>query len=84
MKSEKLGKSTSKVEVENISPHGVWLHAKGKEFFLSYPEFPWFKNMPISAVKRVKLIHNHHLYWDDLDVDMDMDSLEHVARYPLT
>ena len=42
MSSETLGKSTSEVEVTNISSHGVWLLAHGKELFMPCHEFPWF------------------------------------------
>jgi hypothetical protein len=31
----------------------------------------------------VQLLHKNHLYWPDLDVDLDIDSLEHPEDYPL-
>ena len=42
MNSLALGKSISDVEITNISTHGVWLLAHGKELFMPYDEFPWF------------------------------------------
>ena len=83
MKSSSAGISTSKVEVVNISPHGIWLYVKGKEYFLPYKDFPWFKEARISEIYKVKLFRGHHLHWVDLDVDLDLDSLEHPDRYPL-
>ena len=50
MKSQKLGTNTSKAEVLNISLSGIWLLLKGKEFFLPYEDFPWFKNAKISQI----------------------------------
>jgi len=32
----------------------------------------------------VRLMHQAHLYWPDLDVDLDIASLEHPKRYPLS
>jgi hypothetical protein len=83
MRSSNAGTSTSKVEIVNISPHGIWLYVKGKEYFLPYKEFPWFKDARISEIYQVKLFRGHHLHWSDLDVDLDLDSLEHPDRYPL-
>lgn len=83
MKSRRLGKSTSGVEVLNISTHGLWLYVKGKEYFLPYEEFPWFRDATLSQVQDVKLLHNHHLHWERLDVNIDLDSLKCPERYPL-
>ncbi len=83
MRSSTHGTSTSNVEVLNISPHGIWLWVKGKEFFLSYEDFPWFKNASLASIYRVKLIHGRSLRWEALDVDLALDSLEHADRYPL-
>ena len=40
-----LGKDTSPVEVTHISSHGVWLLAGSQELFMSYDDFPWFKEV---------------------------------------
>lgn len=77
------GTSTSTVEVVNVSPHGVWLSARGKEYFLPYKEFPWFQNARLSEIHHVQLVHGRFLRWEDLDVDLTIDSLEHSDRYPL-
>lgn len=77
------GTSTSKTEVSNISPYGVWLYVRGKEYFLSYKDFPWFKDARLSEIQNVQLIHGRNLHWEDLDVDLALESLEHPDRYPL-
>jgi len=83
MKSETLGKSTSEAEVTQISRHGIWLLLKEKEYFLSFENFPWFKNAPVAAIHNVELLNEHHLYWPDLDVDLAVESIEHPERFPL-
>ena len=83
MKSETLGKSTSAAEVTNISQHGFWLLISGRELFLPFSEFPWFKNAPVGSILNVELPHPQHLYWPDLDVDLSVESIEHPERFPL-
>jgi len=82
MKSPKRGKAIS-VSVENITPFGIWLFVKGKEYFLSYDDYPYFKDQTLSAIQNVQLLHGYHLYWPELDVDLEIDNLEHPEKYPL-
>lgn len=83
MRSSVLGKNTSRAEVQDISPHGIWLFAKGREFMLPFADYPWFKDAKVSAIYNVKLVHRTHLHWPDLDVDLDLESLRHPERFPL-
>jgi hypothetical protein len=83
MKSKTVGKSTSQVEVLNISKHGFWLLVNGHEHFLPFEKFPWFKDVTISSILNVELPHPHHLYWPDLDVDLELESIESPDKYPL-
>jgi hypothetical protein len=83
MKSATLGRSTSQVEVTNVSPHGFWLFVGERELFVSFKHFPWFKEASIGQISRVELPSAHHLHWPDLDIDLAVDSLTHPERYPL-
>ena len=83
MKSETLGTSTSGVEVTHISKRGIWLLFNEKEHFLSFDDFPWFKNVSVSAIQNVELLNEHHLYWPDLDIDLAVESIEHPERFPM-
>ena len=83
MKLVERGINTSKVEVLNVSPNGVWLSVKGQEHFLPYDEFPWFQSARLAEIQRVQLLHGRHLYWDRLDVDLDLDSLDQPSHFPL-
>jgi hypothetical protein len=83
MKSAKRGKSISVAEVQGISKAGVWLYVQGQEYLLTYDEFPWFKNAKVSEVMNVRLIHEDHLEWPDLDVDLEVESLRSPEKYPL-
>ncbi len=83
MKLSTIGKNTSQVEVQDITKHGIWLYVKGNEYFLSYENFPWFKDGKISEIYNVGLLHQNHLYWPNLDVDVELDSLKNPEKYPL-
>lgn len=81
--SAALGTSTSAVEVTNISKHGLWLFAAGRELFLPYSEFPWFKDATVSSILHVEESSPGHFYWPDLDIDLGLETIEHPERFPL-
>jgi hypothetical protein len=70
-------------EVTTISQHGFWLSLEGRELFLPFEVFPWFKAAPVAAIVNVERPHAHHLHWPELDVDLSVDSIERPERYPL-
>jgi hypothetical protein len=82
MRSLKHGKDIF-VSVENITPLGVWLFVRDKEYFLSYKDYPYFKDQTLGSIQNVQLLHGYHLYWPDLDVDLEIDNLENPEKYPL-
>ena len=53
MSSLPHGARTSKSEVTNISANGLWILAGGVEHFLSFEEFPWFKDAPVGKILNV-------------------------------
>lgn len=83
MKLKKLGKNISKIEI-NVSFCGIWLLLNNVEYFLSYKNYPWFREAKISDIYEVQLLHKTHLYWPTLDLDLDLDSIENPEKYPLT
>lgn len=72
-----------KTEITNVSAFGVWLIVKGIEYFLPYSEYPWFKEARISEILNVQLLNDIHLYWKELDVDIEIDTLKNLEKYPL-
>ena len=83
MKSEMLGKNTFKVEVTHISSHGIWLLSEDEELFLSYEDFPWFKDVTIKQILNIQEPFPHHFYWPDLDVDLSKEIIKNPHRFPL-
>ena len=82
MKLLKPGKNIL-VSVENITPFGIWLFVKDKEYFLSYQNYPCFEEQTLETIQNVTLLHGYHLYWPELDVDLEIDNLENPEKYPL-
>jgi hypothetical protein len=83
MKSANTGSGTSEIEVLNVSPHGFWLLVTGREYFLAFEDFPWFRKASLDRLFHVELSHGNHLYWPELDVDLDLERVEHPGKFPL-
>ena len=77
------GDHSSDVEVTNISSHGFWLLVSGKELFLSYEDFPWFKDAPVGHIIDVEQPSPGHFRWPQLDIDLGAKTIEHPDEYPL-
>jgi hypothetical protein len=83
MKYETLGTDTSTVEVTNVSAHGFWLLLGEQELFLPFETFPWFRNASVGSLVHVELPAPGHLYWPELDIDLEVESILHPEKYPL-
>ncbi|MDP8207453.1 MAG: DUF2442 domain-containing protein [Candidatus Electryonea clarkiae] len=83
MSSEAPGMNISEVEVTNISAHGIWVLVSGKEYFMSYKDFPWFEEAPVGKIINVVELSSGHLYWRELDIDLSLESIKHPERFPL-
>ena len=70
-------------KVNHIYQDGISLLLEDREIFLSFDNFPWFKNASMSAIRNVKLLNQHHLYWSALDIDLALESIEDPEHFPL-
>ena len=52
-----------------INAHGILLFVGGKEYYLSYDRYPWFRNAKVSDVLDVTMPDEDSLRWDAIDVD---------------
>ena len=83
-----LGNNTLKInpsaiEVSLVSNQGFWLLAKDEELFLSYADFPWFKEATIAQITNVERPSADHLYWPSLDIDLSLESVRDPSKFPL-
>ncbi len=81
--SARRGPNTSEVEVTHISKHGIWLLLGERELFMSFEDFPWFREATVGNIQDVTWPHPRHLYWPGLDIDLAVESIEKPGNYPL-
>jgi hypothetical protein len=70
-------------DLKGAGHFGIWIFVKEKEYFLSFEHFPYLKDQTLSSIQNVHLLHGYHLYWSDLDIDLEIDNLENPEKYPL-
>ena len=70
-------------KVTNVSRHGLWLLCRDRELFMSFKNFPWFKDAPVASLFHVEEPSPNHFYWPDLDVDLGLRTIEDPQRFPL-
>ena len=73
----------SAIEVSLVSNQGFWLLAEDEELFLSYADFPWFKEATIAQITNVERPSADHLYWPSLDIDLSVASVRDPSKFPL-
>ena len=77
------GALTSLAEVTHVSKHGLWLLLRDEELFLSFADFPWFKDATIGELCNIEYPTDNHLYWPSLDVDLAVESIRTPSAFPL-
>ena len=83
MSSKPLEKTFPEIEVTVIASHGMWLQVRDREVFMSYDDFPAFRDAPIGKVRNVKEPVPGHLYWPDLDIAVGIGTIERPERSSL-
>jgi len=68
-------------EVTNIKRTGFWMLVDGIEYFVSFDEFPGFKGASIEQILNVKRLDPEQFRWPDLDIDIDIGSLQSPEKY---
>jgi hypothetical protein len=56
---------------------------QGRELFLPFEHFPWFRDAPVGDILEVEMPGPGHLYWPKLDVDLAIASIEKPEDFPL-
>ena len=83
MKSLQNGTNTLIAEITNISQHGFWIYYSGKEYFVAFSDFPWFKDCTLSTLFNFDADKFGNFHWNDLDVDLNIEIIENPEKYPL-
>ena len=83
MRSAKRGMGTSGVELSNVSQHGLWLVVDGRERYVSFADFPWFREATIGQMSVIERPVDTYLHWPELDVDLTLESIDRPEDFPL-
>ena len=75
--------ASTSVSVLMINAQGIMLSVLGHDYFLSYNRIPWMQDAPIRRLLNVQRSDPEAIEWPDLDVDLEIESLQHPERYPL-
>ena len=73
----------TKTEVTNISPFGIWILTNDKEFFISNKDYLVFETATVKQIADVTTDFAGNLHWEELDADIELESLENPDNYPL-
>jgi hypothetical protein len=52
------------------------------EFFLSYDDFPWFKNQTINDISQFEIFGEESLHFNKLDVDLNLAMIKNPQNFP--
>ena len=83
MKSSLRGKRISEPRVADVSKSGFVLALGQRNIVVSYADFPFFRGASERALRNVRAPFPDHVRWPSLDVDLEVEALEHPARFPL-
>jgi hypothetical protein len=77
------GASISQIEVTKVDSQRIRLSVEGREYFLPYRGFSWFKESRRADVLNVELYSGGHIYWPALDVGLSTTILQNPNHFPL-
>ena len=71
----------TKTYFASSTSEGVNIVVSGKAYFLRYTDFPWFEYCNAFELRNMTA-DRWGVYWNDLDIDLSMESIEHPEQYP--
>jgi hypothetical protein len=66
-----------------IEQEGFWLQGGGREYFVSFEQYPIFETATVAEIFDVETPFPGDFHWPQLDADIEIDMLEHPENYPL-
>ncbi len=70
------------VQITSIERDGFWLLTEVGEFFVSFEDYPDFRSATLKQIFNFKP-SNGDFHWPDLDIDIEVEALQHPERFPL-
>ena len=60
---------------------GMAIVVNGKEYFLRFTDFPWFEYCSVAELRDITS-DRWGVYWNQLDIDLSIESIENPERFP--
>ena len=76
-----INTSENKTSFLGTLPDGIAVLVNGKEYFLRYTDFPWFEYCSAMELRDMTA-DRWGVYWNSLDIDLSIESLEEPERFP--
>ncbi len=67
----------------NISPIGFWLLVDDREYFVPFDDYPAFREGTVAQIYAVQRLGPAQFHWPELDIDIELEALEHPEQFPL-
>ncbi|MCK9225106.1 MAG: DUF2442 domain-containing protein [Candidatus Muirbacterium halophilum] len=83
MNLKKHGKNILNHEISSINSNGIWFILDEKEYFISFLDYPSFQKASLEDIFSFEFSYPDHIYWKNLDIDIELDSLTNPERFPL-
>ena len=71
-------------EITGITAIGFWLLVGEREYFVSFADYPAFRQATVAQIVDLQQPAPDQLYWPDLDIDIELAALDEPERFPLT
>ena len=60
---------------------GIAVMVNGKEYFLKFTDFPWFEFCNTAELRDITS-DRWGVYWNSVDIDLSIESIENPERFP--
>ena len=77
------GTNTLKSNDFYVSQFGIWIYIENVEYFISFKEYPELRKHTIDEISNFYFDRQNNIHWEELDIDIELDSLKDPKRYPL-
>jgi hypothetical protein len=84
MRSTKHGTNILTSNITSITHFGFWVLNEDKKYFISFTDYPAFKDVSVDKIFNLKIVSPGQLHWPDIDIDIEIDALENPHRFPLS
>jgi hypothetical protein len=69
--------------VTEVKETGFTVRVDGRDLFVAFDQFPWFRHARVEDLFRVELAGPDHLHWPAIDADLSLRAIEHPEEFPL-